>query len=242
MSQSIDGKVAIVTGASSGVGRALARLLAANGAKLALAARSAAKLEDLASELPGEALVVATDLAVPDQVDRLVERTRTHFGRIDILMANAGQYVTGPAVEGDPDAWDTVLSVNVNSVFRAVRAVLPQMIENRSGDIIVTSSISGQQVMTSEPVYSASKHAIQTFVHSVRSQVARHNVRVGAIAPGTILNELWGITTQEEIDRRVADHSGLRSEDVAEACLFMLTRPPNVTIRDLVILPQGTEI
>ena len=242
MSQSIDGKVAIVTGASSGLGRALARLLAANGAKLALAARSAAKLEDLASELGGEALAVPTDLAVPDQVDRLVERTLKHFGRIDILLANAGQYVTGPAVEGDPDEWDTVLSVNVNSVFRAVRAVLPQMIENRSGDIIVTSSIAGHQVLTSEPVYSASKHAIQAFVHSVRSQMARHNIRIGAIAPGTILNELWGITTQEEIDRRVADHSGLRSEDVAEACLFMLTRPPNVTIRDLVILPQGQEI
>ncbi|MHA1547618.1 MAG: SDR family oxidoreductase [Alphaproteobacteria bacterium] len=242
MSQSVEGRVAIVTGASSGVGRAMARLFAAHGAKVVLAARTADRLDALAAELAGDHLVVPTDLARPDNVEALVARARDHFGRVDILIANAGQFTTGPAVEGDPAVWDEVLAVNVNSVFRLVRATLPGMIAARSGDIIVTSSIAGHAMMPQEPVYSASKHAIQAFVHSVRSQVARHNVRVGAIAPGTILNELWGITEQAEIDRRVADHSGLRSEDVAEACLFMLTRPANVTIRDLVILPQGQEI
>ncbi|MHA1552963.1 MAG: SDR family oxidoreductase [Alphaproteobacteria bacterium] len=242
MSQSVEGRVAIVTGASSGVGRAMARLFAAQGARVVLAARTADRLDALAAELAGDHLVVPTDLARPDNVEALVARARDHFGRVDILIANAGQFTTGPAVEGDPAVWDEVLAVNVNSVFRLVRATLPGMIAARSGDIIVTSSIAGHAMMPQEPVYSASKHAIQAFVHSVRSQVARHNVRVGAIAPGTILNELWGITEQAEIDRRVADHSGLRSEDVAEACLFMLTRPANVTIRDLVILPQGQEI
>jgi len=242
MSQSVEGRVAIVTGASSGVGRAMARLFAAQGARVVLAARTADRLDALAAELAGDHLVVPTDLARPGNVEALVARARDHFGRVDILIANAGQFTTGPAVEGDPAAWDEVLAVNVNSVFRLVRATLPGMIAARSGDIIVTSSIAGHAMMPQEPVYSASKHAIQAFVHSVRSQVARHNVRVGAIAPGTILNELWGITEQAEIDRRVADHSGLRSEDVAEACLFMLTRPANVTIRDLVILPQGQEI
>lgn len=242
MQQTVENRVALVTGASSGVGRALARMLVANGARVALAARSADKLEALAEELGKNALAIPTDLSAPAAVDRMVETARDRFGRIDILMANAGLFETGPAIEGDPDDWDTLLAVNVNSVFRAVRAVLPQMIADRSGDIIVTSSIAGHRMMPTEPVYSASKHAVQAFVHSVRNQVASHNVRVGSIAPGTILNELWGITEQAEIDRRVADHSGLRSEDIADACLFMLTRPANVSIRDMVILPQGQEI
>ena len=96
-----------------------------------------------------------------------------------------------------------MLAVNVNSVFRAVRAVLPHMIAQRSGDICVTSSIAGHQAMQSEPVYSASKHALQTFVHAVRRQIAPHNIRIGAISPGTVLNELWGYNEKADIDRRV---------------------------------------
>ena len=96
--------------------------------------------------------------------------------------------------------------------------------------------------MQSEPVYSASKHALQTFVHAVRRQIAPHNIRIGAISPGTVLNELWGFNEKTDIDRRVETHDGLRSEDVAEACLWMLTRPPHVTIRDIVILPQNQDI
>ena len=135
-----------------------------------------------------------------------------------------------------------MIAVNVNSVFRSVRAVLPEMIARRSGDIVVTSSIAGHQAMRLEPVYSATKHAVQTFVHGVRRQIAPHNVRIGAVAPGTVLNELWGLTDPAEVDRRAGLREGLRSEDVAEACLWMLTRPPNVTIRDLVILPQNQDI
>ena len=242
MNQSIRGRVVIVTGASSGIGRAIARLFSAEGAKLSLAARSTKKLEALAREIGGDALVLTTDLSRPAEVDHLVERTRAHFGRIDVLMANAGAFVPGLAADGDPDVWDKMLAVNVASVFRAVRAVLPHMIAQRSGDILVTSSIAGHETMPMEPVYSASKHAIQTFVHGVRRQVAPHNVRVGAVAPGTVLNELWGIHEAAEIDRRVAKHEGLRSEDVAEACLWMLTRPPHVTVRDLVMLPQNQDI
>ena len=242
MNQSIRGRAVIVTGASSGIGRAIARLFSAEGAKLSLAARSTKKLEALAREIGGDALVLTTDLSRPAEVDHLIERTRAHFGRIDVLMANAGSFVPGLAADGDPDVWDKMLAVNVASVFRAVRAVLPHMIAQRSGDILVTSSIAGHETMPMEPVYSASKHAIQTFVHGVRRQVAPHNVRVGAVAPGTVLNELWGIHEAAEIDRRVAKHEGLRSEDVAEACLWMLTRPPHVTVRDLVMLPQNQDI
>jgi ribitol 2-dehydrogenase len=242
VNQSIRGKVAIVTGASSGIGRAIARLFAAEGARLALAARSTDKLEKLAGEIGPAPLILSIDLAQPAEVERMVAETLAHFGRVDVLMANAGVYVPGEAAEGDPDAWDNLIAVNVSSVFRSVRAVLPGMIAQRSGDIVVTSSIAGHQALRGEPVYSASKHAVQTFVHTVRRQVAPHNIRIGAVAPGTVLTELWGVTDPAEVDRRAGLREGLRSEDVAEACLWVLTRPPNVTIRDLVMLPQNQDI
>ena len=242
MNQSLAGKTMIVTGASSGIGRAVARRFAAQGVKLALVARSATKLEALAAELGGDSLVIAADLARPEAVDSMVARAIERFGHIDILFANAGSYVAGSVAEGSADAWDRVIAINVNSVFRAVRAVLPHMIERRSGDIVVTSSISGHQAIHWEPVYSATKHAVQAFVHGVRRQVAGHNVRVGALAPGMVLNELWGLTDEDEIERRIAAHSGLRNEDVADALEFMLTRPRHVAIRDLVILPQQQDL
>ena len=116
------------------------------------------------------------------------------------------------------------------------------MITRRSGDIVVTSSISGHQAIPWEPIYSATKHALQSFVHGVRRQVAKHNVRIGSLAPGMVLNELWGLTDPDEIDRRVAAHSGLRNDDVVDALFFMLTRPPHVAIRDLAILPQSQDL
>jgi len=242
MSHSLAGKTMIVTGASSGIGRAVARRFAAQGVKLALVARSAAKLESLAAELGDDSVVIAADLARPEEVDSMVARAIERCGHIDILFANAGSYVAGPVAEGSPDAWDRVIAINVNSVFRAVRAILPHMIARRSGDIVVTSSISGHQAISWEPVYSATKHAVQAFVHGVRRQVASQNVRVGALAPGMVLNELWDLTDEDEIARRIAAHSGLRNEDVADALEFMLTRPPHVAIRDLVILPQQQDL
>lgn len=242
MAQSISGRVAVITGASSGIGRAAARALAAEGAKLALVARSTEKLEALKAELGGDTLVVPADLTRAADVDGAIRTISEHFGHIDILFANAGSYVTGNVAEGDADQFDAVIAVNVNAVFRMVRAVLPGMIARRNGDIVVTSSISGHQAIHWEPVYSATKHAVQSFVHGVRRQVAPHNVRVGALAPGIVLNELWGLTDQAEIERRVAAHEGLRCEDVADALVFMLTRPANATIRDLVILPQNQDI
>ncbi len=242
MAQSLSGKVVVVTGASSGIGRAAARALAGQGARLALVARSRDKLEALAAEIGADTLVAPADLAVPADVERMIAATIAHFGHIDALFANAGSYVAGDVVEGDPDQWDAIISVNVNSVFRAVRAVLPGMIARRSGDIVVTSSVSGHQAIQWEPVYSATKHAVQSFVHGVRRQVGRHNVRVGSLAPGMVLNELWGLTDPAEIERRIAAHEGLRCEDVADALIFMLTRPANATVRDLVLLPQNQDI
>jgi ribitol 2-dehydrogenase len=241
MAQSLNGKTALITGASSGIGLASARALAAEGVRLALAARSADKLEETKAEL-GDVFVIPADLTRPAEVDAMVSTVLDRFGHIDILFANAGAYVPGDAADGDPDAWDKMIELNVNSTFRAIRAVLPGMIERRSGDIVVTSSVSGHQAIHWEPVYSATKHAVQSFVHGVRRQVAPHNVRIGSLAPGIVLNGLWGMTDPAEIERRVAAHGGLRNEDVADALLFMLTRPPHATVRDLVLLPQNQDI
>ncbi|MEP0321486.1 SDR family oxidoreductase [Bauldia litoralis] len=242
MTTDFKGKVMIVTGASSGIGRAVARQFAGLGAQLVLTARSTDKLEALAGEIGGGAFVIPADMTKPAEVDAIAARTLDRFGRVDILFANAGTYISGEIVEDNPDDWDAMIQLNVNSVFRLVRGVLPAMIEARSGDVVVTSSISGHQAIHWEPIYSATKHAVQSFVHGVRRQVAPHNVRVGSLAPGMVLNELWGLTDPAEIEARVAAHTGLRSEDVADALHFMLSRPPNATVRDLVLLPQNQDL
>lgn len=238
----LTGKTALVTGASSGIGRATALALAAEGVRLALTGRSRERLEEVAAEAGGGALVLPADLTRPEEIASVAAAVTDVFGGLDILFANAGLYIPGDVVEGDPDAWDELLTVNVNSVFRLIRAFLPGMVAARSGDVVVTSSVSGHQAIQWEPVYSASKHAIQSFVHGLRRQVAPHNVRVGAVAPGMVLNPLWGYTDPSAIDADVAARKGLRSEDVADAVVFMLTRPANATIRDLVILPSNQDI
>jgi ribitol 2-dehydrogenase len=207
MNGSLRNKTMIVTGASSGIGAAAARRFSAEGVKLALVARSAGKLEALAEELGSERIALPLDLTKPADVATMVKTTTDRFGHIDILFANAGSYVAGDVADGDPEEWDRVVDINVKGVFRAVRAVLPDMIARRSGDIVVTSSISGHQAIHWEPVYSATKHAVQSFVHGVRRQVAKYNVRVGSLAPRMVLNELWGLTDPDEIDRRVAAHA-----------------------------------
>lgn len=242
MSESIAGKVVIVTGASSGIGRAAAERLAAEGAKLALVARASPRLTALAEHLGSAAIAIPADLSRPEETDAMVAQAEAHFGQIDVLFANAGIYIPGEVVEGDPDAWDRMIAINVTSVFRAARRILPGMIARGSGDIIVTSSISGHQALHWEPIYSASKHAIRAFVHGLRRQALKHGIRVGSISPGVVLNELWGIDDPAEIDRRVADKTGLMSEDIADALVYALTRPRHVTIRDMVILPAGQDI
>ena len=224
----LNGKVAIVTGASSGIGRATAFAFAREGVKQVLTARSADKLEAVAKELPGESLVVPADMTNPKDIAPLVQRTLEHFGRLDILLANAGIYVAGDVIAGDPDAWDRLIQTNVSGVFRLVHAALPHLIESGSGDVVVTSSISGHKAIYWEPVYSASKHAVQAFVNGLRRQLLESGVRVGAVAPGIVLNELWGVGDPAEIERRATAGEGLRSEDVAIRDLVMLPRTQNI--------------
>ena len=235
-------RVVIVTGASSGIGAATARALVAEGCRVVLAARSTEKLNDLAAELGAAALPIATDVTIGAEVERLVTRTVEHFGRVDALLANAGVYLAGELRDGDPDAWAALLDVNINGVLRCVRAVLPHMTAQRAGDVIITSSISGLEDIVWEPVYSASKHAVRGLTHTLRRQVAEFGVRVGAVAPGRVANELWGVTAPEEVEAQVAARESLRSEDVAEVVLFMLSRPRHVTLREVVMLPQRQDL
>ncbi len=242
MAVSLSGKVVIITGASSGIGAAAARELVRLGCKVALVARSVEKLRVLAEELEGAAIALPADMTSGPEVGRMVEDTLKRFGRIDVLFANAGMYIPGLLTQGNQDELTHLVDVNVNGVLRCVHAVLPHMIMQKSGDIVVTSSISGHIDIQWEPVYSASKHAVQALVHTLRRQVASQGIRVGAVAPGMVANELWGITETREVDRLVLERTALRSEDVVEALVFMLSRPPHVTIRDLVILPQGQDL
>ncbi len=240
MTQSLKGKVVIITGASSGIGEAFARLLAAQGCKLTLAARSVEKMEALASQLEAEALVVPADMTDPAAIQAMVDRSLARFGRIDILCANAGIYVPGEFADADIDELIRMLRINVDGVLRCAHQVIPQMRAQGEGDIVVTSSISGFIDVHWEPIYSASKHAVQTFVHTVRRQLAGSGIRLMSLAPGQVANPLWGFHEAADIERVSAgERTHLTSADCADALLYMLSQPRRVTIRDLVILPQN---
>ena len=239
MIESLKDKVVIITGASSGIGAACARLLAQQGCKLALAARRVDDMQALADQLETESLVVPADMTAPADISRMVEATLERFGRVDILLANAGVYVKGQFAEGDIEQLTRMFTLNVDGVLRCAHAVIPIMKAQGGGDIIVTSSIAGTTDIVGEPVYSASKNAVQTFVHTVRRQLAGAGVRVMSLAPGPVANPMQNLYAPEEIRRAVEERqSHLSSEDCAEAILFMLSRPRHVTIRDLVMLPQ----
>jgi ribitol 2-dehydrogenase len=159
-------------------------------------------------------------------------------GGLDIFHANAGAYVGGDVVEGNPDEWDRMLNLNINAAFRSVHAVLPHMVARKSGDIIFTSSIAGIVPVVWEPIYTASKFAVQAFVHTTRRQLSKHGIRVGAVAPGPVVTALLDDWPKAKMDEALASGSLMQPKEV----LFMLTRPRNVVIRDLVILPNNVDL
>ncbi|MFT4219413.1 MAG: SDR family oxidoreductase [Microbacterium sp.] len=239
----LNGKVAVLTGASSGIGLATAQALIAEGCHVVAVARSADKLAELAATAPDRVTAIAADVADPATADRVVAETLESLGRLDIVLPNAGIYVGGDLVDAAQSDIAALVATNVTGVMTLVRAALPHLVAQGAGDILVTSSVSGHQDIEWEPVYSASKHAVQSFVHTVRRQTAETGVRIGAVAPGVVLNPLWGFThgSPEEAEQ-IAARTGIRSSDVAEAIVFMLTRPPHVVVRDLVLLPTGQPI
>jgi ribitol 2-dehydrogenase len=242
MGQDLSGKVAAITGAASGIGLACARALLGAGARVVFIDRAEETLNSLCSELGPNAIPLVIDLTDPRSVATMMPQILEKAGQLDIFHANAGSYIGGQVVEGDPDAWDRMLNLNINAVFRSVHAVLPHMVERKTGDIIITSSIAGLVPVVWEPIYTASKFAVQAFVHTVRRQVAKHGLRVGAVAPGPVVTALISDWPKDKLEAALAAGDLMEPTEVAEAVLFMLTRPRNVTIRDLVILPQSNDL
>jgi ribitol 2-dehydrogenase len=242
MSQEMSGKVAAVTGAASGIGLECARAMLAAGARVVLIDRAGDRLAETCAELGPDAIPLLVDLTDPKSLAAMMPQILEKAGGLDVFHANAGSYVGGDVIDGDPDAWDRMLNLNINAVFRSVHAVLPHMVERKTGDIIVTSSIAGMVPVVGEPIYTASKHAVQAFVHTLRRQVAKHGIRVGEIAPGPVVTALLSDWSKAKLDDALATGSLIEPKEVAAAVLFMLTRPRNVTIRDLVILPQSLDM
>lgn len=242
MSDELNGKVAAVTGAASGIGLECARTMLQAGATVFLVDRAEDKLRAICADLGPKARPMVVDLLTPASINAMLPAILAHSGQLDIFHANAGAYIGGPVVEGDPDVWDRVLNLNVNAAFRSIHAVLPHMVARGTGDIIMTSSIAGLVPVVWEPIYTASKFAVQAFVHTVRRQVAKHGIRVGAVCPGPVVTALLDDWPRAKMDEALANGSLMQPIEVAHAVLFMLTRPRNVTIRDLVILPNSTDL
>lgn len=242
MVEKLSGKIAAVTGAASGIGLACAKALLAAGATVYFVDRDRTALDNVCGELGDRAIPLVVDLLDPATVATMLPTILDRSGQLDIFHANAGSYVGGNIVEGDPDVWDRMLNLNINAAFRSVHAVLGHMVERKMGDVILTSSIAGIVPVVWEPIYTASKHAVQAFVHTVRRQVAQHGVRVGAVCPGPVVTALLSDWPKAKMEEALASGSLMEPAEVADAVMFMLTRPRNVTIRDLVILPNATDL
>ena len=242
MTGRMTGKVAAITGAASGIGLECARSLLVEGARVVLIDRAEDRLRALCAELGEGAFPLVVDLLDGVQVSGILPRILELTGHLDIFHANAGAYVGGPVAEGDPDAWDRMLNLNINAAFRSVHAVLPHMIARKTGDIVLTSSIAGVVPVVWEPIYTASKFAVQAFAHTIRRQLAPQGVRVGAVLPGPVVTALLDDWPKEKMEEALANGSLMQPVEVAEAVLFMLTRRRGVVVRDLVILPNTVDL
>ena len=238
----LKGKVALVTGAASGIGLASSEAMLAAGARVVMADRDEAALIAL-SEKHGDAVVpLVVDLLDPKECAALVSRAHEKAGPVDILHANAGAYIGGDLIDADTTAIDRMLNLNVNVVMKNVHDVLPHMIERKTGDIIVTSSLAAHFPTPWEPVYASSKWAINCFVQTVRRQVFKHGVRVGSISPGPVITALIAGWPPEKLAELRAAGSLLEASEVAEVVMFMLTRPRGMTIRDVVMMPTNFDL
>jgi ribitol 2-dehydrogenase len=242
MAGELKGKVAVVTGAASGIGQASAEAMLVSGARVVMADRDQAALKALSAK-HGEAMIpLAIDLLDPKDCATLVPRVLESAGRLDILHANAGSYVGGDLVDADNAAIDRMLNLNVNVVMKNVHDALPHMIERGSGDIIVTSSLAAHFPTPWEPVYASSKWAINCFVQTVRRQVFKHGIRVGAISPGPVITALIKDWPAEKLRDAKESGSLLEAGEVANVVMFMLTRPRGMTIRDVVMMPTNFDL
>jgi len=226
------GTAALVTGASSGIGEATAKALAAQGASVALLARRADRLTELKADIEsagGTALVVPADVTDAAEVASGVERTVAEFGRLDILVNNAGQMQSGPAAEAALQDWDAMVSVNIQGVLDAPRGV---------ADLVTVSSTAGWVARPGTAVYSLTKFGVNAFSEGIRQELIGQRVRVGVVGPGTVDTEIFSHLSEpsrEAFERQTADMVKLRSEDIADAVLFMVTRDRRVAVNHMLV-------
>ena len=244
MAGRLDGTTAVVTGASSGIGNATARALAAEGATVALLARRREKLDDLAQELGGGAEVHEVDVTDADAVRQAIEAVVAEHGRIDVLVNNAGYGTMDPALEADLGEWQKMVDVNLTGVLATTHAAVSHLTKAAQGprgiaDVVTVSSVAGRTVTgPGSNVYAATKHAVNAFSEALRQELAPQHVRVGLVEPGLVDTELTNTGRENAPDASSASELGvLEASDIAEAVVYIVTRPPRTAVNEVLIRP-----
>jgi NADP-dependent 3-hydroxy acid dehydrogenase YdfG len=243
MSNNIAGKVVVITGASSGLGEATARLLSAQGASVALGARRADRLMSLADELTakgGKALVVTTDVTHRDEVKRLVDTAVQDFGRIDVMINNAGLMQQSPLERLKIEEWDNMIDTNIKGVLYGIAAALPHMQRQKAGHFINVSSVAGHKVTPAGSVYSATKHAVRALSEGLRQEVKPYNIRTTIISPGAVATELPNHITDAESAANIQKfykESAIPAESFAQAVAFAMSQPEGVDVNEILFRP-----
>jgi NADP-dependent 3-hydroxy acid dehydrogenase YdfG len=239
----IEGKVVVVTGASSGLGEAAARLLSAQGATVVLGARRGHRLKSLADELTGnggKALAVATDVSHCKQVKKLVDTAVETFGRIDVMINNAGIMPRAPLERLTVEDWDRTIDINIKGVLYGIAAALPHMKEQKSGHMIFVSSVAGHKVGPDFAVYAATKHAVRALAEGFRQEVKDYNIRTTIISPGAVATELPDSVTESDIAEKVRKYYGdiaIPAESFAQAVAFAMSQPEDVDVNEILFRP-----
>ena len=242
MTGKLNGKIAAITGAASGIGLATAEALIAEGARVVFVDRDRAALDRLAAQHGDRAVAQVTDLLDAASCDAMVPEILEKVGQIDILHCNAGTYIGGDLTETNAATIDRMLNLNINAVMKNVHAVIPHMAGRGTGDIVVTCSVAGHSAIPWEPVYSGSKWAITCFVQTMRRQLNKKGIRVSQVSPGPVISALLADWPEENLKKAKESGSLIEPSEVAESIVFMLTRPRNVTIRDMIVLPTNFDI
>jgi NADP-dependent 3-hydroxy acid dehydrogenase YdfG len=244
--QALAGAVALVTGASSGIGEATALALAEQGAAVALAARRADRLDALASRIgEGKALVIEADITVEEQARGAVERTVAELGRLDILVNNAGMMLLGPAIGAPLEEWQRMVDINVDGVLYCTHAALPHLLAAADGprgvaDLVNISSVAGRVARSGSGVYNLTKHGLGAFSESLRQELAERHVRVSLVEPGAVATELSSHNRPEirdQIQSRFRGLERLTASDIADTILFIVTRPARMAINEVLVRP-----
>ena len=242
MTGKLNGKIAAITGAASGIGLATAEALIAEGARVVFVDRDRAALDRLAAQHGDRAVAQVTDLLDAASCDAMVPEILQKVGHIDILHCNAGTYIGGDLTETNAATIDRMLNLNINAVMKNVHAVIPHMAGRGTGDIVVTCSVAGHSAIPWEPVYSGSKWAITCFVQTMRRQLNKKGIRVSQVSPGPVISALLADWPEENLKKAKESGSLIEPSEVADSIVFMLTRPRNVTIRDMIVLPSNFDI